>query len=149
MKESVLSADLISLHLDALFGGEDYFSHACPHEGFAISIGIPPPDKAIISYLHQGLSQALVFNFLISKLVDPFASGLCLWEGYGLHFVSHFFKTMLLLNAHPYTSLLKVLCHDSHTSFWLSLFLNCLFYMLLNHMFGASDILIVFYTCLH
>ena len=77
MKEFVLSADLISLHLDALFGGEDYFPHACLHEGFAISIGIPPPDKAIISYLHHGLSQALVFNFLISKLVNPFASGLC------------------------------------------------------------------------
>ena len=63
VKESVLSEDLISLHLDALFGGEDYFSHACLHEGFAISIGIPPPDKAIISYLHHGLSQALVFYF--------------------------------------------------------------------------------------
>jgi hypothetical protein len=116
VKESVLSADLISLHLDALFGGEDYFPHACLHEGFAISIGIPPPDKAIISYLHQGLSQALVFNFLISKLVDPFASSLCLWEGYGLHFVSHFIKTMLMLNAHPYTSLLKcfAMTHTHH-----------------------------------
>ena len=68
MNEFVLSVDLISMLLDALFGGEDYFPHACLHEGFAISIGLPPPDKAIISYLHQGLSQALVFIFLFVSL---------------------------------------------------------------------------------
>ena len=38
------------------------FPHACLDEGFAISIGIPPLDKVIISYLHHGLSQALVLN---------------------------------------------------------------------------------------
>ena len=53
------------------------FPHACLDEGFSTSFGIPPLDKAIISYLHHGLSQALVFNFLISKLVNPFAKVLC------------------------------------------------------------------------
>jgi hypothetical protein len=37
--------------------------------------------------------------------VNPFAC--CVWEGRVLHLVSHLFKTMLMLNAHPYISLLK------------------------------------------
>ena len=45
----VSSADLISLHLDALFCGEDhFFSLACLDEACAISIGFPPHDKAIL-----------------------------------------------------------------------------------------------------
>ena len=59
MKSFVLSADLISLHLDALICGEDCFPHACLDEAFAMSIGIPPLDEAIFFYLHRGLSQAL------------------------------------------------------------------------------------------
>ena len=53
-----LSACLISLHLDALLCGEDYFPHAYLYEAFAILIGIPRLDEAFIFYLHHGLSQA-------------------------------------------------------------------------------------------
>ena len=70
------------------------------------SISIPPLDKVLTSYLHNGLSQALVLILFISKLVNPFSS-MCVWEWYVLHFVSHFIKTMLMSNAHPYLSLLK------------------------------------------
>ena len=63
MKGFVLSADLISLHLDALLCGEDCFPLACLDEAFAMSlvstIGIPPLDETLILYLHRGLSQAL------------------------------------------------------------------------------------------
>ena len=55
------------------------FPHACLDKGFAISIGIPPLDKVLISFLHHGLSQALVLIFFISKLVNPFSS-VCVWE---------------------------------------------------------------------
>ena len=58
MKAFALSACLFSLHLDALLCGEDYFSHACPYEAFAILIGIPRLDEAFTFYLHHGLSQA-------------------------------------------------------------------------------------------
>ena len=60
MKDLVLSAGLISLHLDELFCGEDLFPHACLYEAFAILIGIPRLDEAFIIYLHHGLSQAQV-----------------------------------------------------------------------------------------
>ena len=61
---------LISLHLDALLCGEDYFPHAYLYEAFAILIDIPRLDEAFIFYLHHGLSQVLVilFTFLV-----------CLW----------------------------------------------------------------------
>ena len=72
MKAFALSACLISLHLDALLCGEDYFPHACLDEAFAILIGIPRLDEAFIFYLHDGLSQAYVLYMLISKLVNPF-----------------------------------------------------------------------------
>ena len=62
MKGFFMSADLISLHLDELCCGEDIFSLACLDEAFAISIGIPPLDKAIIFFLHHGLSQGLVIH---------------------------------------------------------------------------------------
>ena len=75
MKGFILGADLISLHLDALCCGEDIFSLACLDEAFAISIGIPPLGKAIILFLHHGLSQVLVIHYmLISELVNPFSS---------------------------------------------------------------------------
>ena len=63
MKAFALSACLISLHLDALLCGEDYFPHGCPYEAFAILIGIPRLDEAFFFYPHHGLSQALYFSF--------------------------------------------------------------------------------------
>ena len=58
VKASALSACLLSLHLDALLCGEDYFPHAYLYEAFAILIGIPRLDAPFIFYLHRGLSQA-------------------------------------------------------------------------------------------
>ena len=55
------------------------FPHACLDEGFSISIVIHPLDKVLTSYLHHGLSQALVLILFISKLVNPFSS-MCVWE---------------------------------------------------------------------
>ena len=78
MKAFALSARLLSLHLDALLCGEDYFPHAYLYEAFAILIGIPRLDEAFIFYLHHGLSQVYVLYMLISKLVNPFTS--CAWE---------------------------------------------------------------------
>ena len=63
MKGFILSAGLISLHLDALLCGEDYFPHAYLNEAFAILIGIPHLDEAFIFYLYHGLSQALLLSF--------------------------------------------------------------------------------------
>ena len=63
VKAFALSACLISLHLDALLCGEDYFPHACLDEAFAILIGIPCLDDAYAFYLHLGLSQVLVIHF--------------------------------------------------------------------------------------
>ena len=54
VKGFVLSADLISLHLVALFCGEDCFPLACLDEAFAISVGIPPLDEAIFSIFTVG-----------------------------------------------------------------------------------------------
>ena len=54
MKAFVLSAGLISLHLDALLCGEDYFPHACLDEAFAILIGIPCLDDAYVFILTLG-----------------------------------------------------------------------------------------------
>ena len=71
MKASALSACPLSLHLDALLCGEDYFPHAYLYEAFAILIGIPCLDDAYAFYLHLGLSQAYVLYMLISKLVNP------------------------------------------------------------------------------
>ena len=63
MKAFALSACLLSLHLDELLCGEDYFPHAYLYEAFAILIGIPRLDEAFIFYLHHGLSQVLVIHF--------------------------------------------------------------------------------------
>ena len=68
MKGFVLSVDIISLHLVALFYGEDYFPHACLYEAFAILIGIPRLDEAFIFYLHHGLSQALLLIYFSVSL---------------------------------------------------------------------------------
>ena len=84
---------------------------------------------------------------LISDLVNPFAS--CVWEWHALHRVSHSFKTLLILNVHPYISLLKCIALTYTHRFWLSLFLSCLFYMLLNHVFVASARLCFLYAHLH
>ena len=78
MKAFALSVCLISLHLDALLCGEDFFPLAYLYEAFPILIGIPRLDEAFIFYLHHGLSQAQVLYMRISKLVNPFAS--CVWE---------------------------------------------------------------------
>ena len=77
MTAFALSACLISLHIDALLCGEDYFRHAYLYEAFAILIGIPRLDEAFIFYLHHGLSQSLVLNLHFSKLVNPFAWCVC------------------------------------------------------------------------
>ena len=58
VKDFSLSVCLLSLHLDALLCGEDYFPHAYLYEAFAILIGSPRLDEAFIFYLHHGLSQA-------------------------------------------------------------------------------------------
>ena len=58
MKAFDLSVYRISLHLDALLCGEDYFPHAYLYEAFSILIGIPRLDEAFIFYLRHGLSQA-------------------------------------------------------------------------------------------
>ena len=63
MKAFALSVCPLSLHLDALLCGEDYFPHAYLYEAFAILIGIPRLDEAFIFYLHHGLSQVLVIHF--------------------------------------------------------------------------------------
>ena len=84
---------------------------------------------------------------LISELVYPFAS--CVWEWQALHGVSHSFKTILMLNAHPYISLLKWIALTHTHRFWLSLFLSFLFYMLLNHLFVASARLCFLLVHLH
>ena len=62
MKAFALSVCLLSLHLNALLCGEDYFRHAYLYEAFAILIGIPLLDDAFIFYLHHGLSQALLLS---------------------------------------------------------------------------------------
>ena len=59
VKAFALSACLISLHLDALLCGEDYFPHACPYEAFAILISIPRLDEAFFFYLHHGFTSSL------------------------------------------------------------------------------------------
>ena len=78
VKPFALSAYRISLHLDALLCGEDYFPHAYLYEAFFILIGIPCLDEAFIFYLCHELSQAQVLYMLISQLVNPFSS--CMWE---------------------------------------------------------------------
>ena len=102
-----MSVCLTSLHLSALMFGEVCCPRACL-------------DKPIISYLHHGLSQALIFNLLLvslwTHLLDLCVTCLtsCVWEGHVWHLVSHLLKTMLMVNSHPYISLLK--CFDvTHT----------------------------------
>ena len=68
MKAFALSVCPLSLHLDALLCGEDYFPHACLYEAFAILIGIPRIDKAFFFLLHHGLSQALLLNHILVSL---------------------------------------------------------------------------------
>ena len=58
MKAFALSVCPLSLHLDALLCGEDYFPHAYLYEAFAILIGIPRLDEPPLVYLHHRLSQA-------------------------------------------------------------------------------------------
>ena len=98
---------IVALHFSPLMFGEVCCPRACL-------------DKPIISYLHHGLSQALIFNLLLvrlwTRLLDVCVTFLtsCVWEGHVLHLVSHLLKTMLMLNSHPYISLLK--CFDvTHT----------------------------------
>ena len=58
MKAFALSVCPLSLHLDALLCGEDYFPHACLDEAFAILIGIPCLDDA---YAHPYISLLMCF----------------------------------------------------------------------------------------
>ena len=59
VKGFVLSADLISLHLFALFCGEDCFPLACLDEAFAMSIGINNWYQQLVSLLLMKLSFSL------------------------------------------------------------------------------------------
>ena len=77
VKAFSLSACLISLHLDALLCGEDYFPHAYLYEAFAILIGIPRLDEAFIFYLHHGLSQVLVIHFALLVCLWTLLLGVC------------------------------------------------------------------------
>ena len=147
MKAFALSVCLISLHLDALLCGEDYFPHAYLYEAFAILIGIPRLDEAVISIFTMGCHKCWFFILHFSVLVNPFAW--CVWGGHVMHLVSPLSKTMLMLNAHPYISLLKCFSMTHTHQFWLSLFLSCLFYMLLNHLFVASARLCFLLVHLH
>ena len=78
MKAFALSVCLISLHLDALLCGEDYFPPACLYEAFAILIGIPRLDEAFFYIFTTGCHKHSFSYMLISELVTPFAS--CVWE---------------------------------------------------------------------
>ena len=53
MKVCAMSAGHISLHLDALLCGEDYFPLAYLYEVFAIFIGIPRLDEPPLVYLDE------------------------------------------------------------------------------------------------
>ena len=77
VKAFALSACLISLHLDALFCGGDYFPHAYLYEAFAILIGIPRLEEAFIFYLHRGLSQVLVIHFAFLVCLWTLLLGVC------------------------------------------------------------------------
>ena len=80
----------------------------------SISFGIPPLDKAIIVYLHHGLSQALVFKLLFGELVNPFSSWVCVWEGHVLHLVSHYLRLcwcLMLIHILVLSSALPWLTH--------------------------------------
>ena len=78
MKAFALSACPLSLHLDALLCGEDYFPHACLHEAFAIVIGIPRLDEHLNRQSSPWVVTSIGSLLRISKLVNPFAS--CVWE---------------------------------------------------------------------
>ena len=67
MQGFVLRADLISLHLVALFCGEDYFPLACYDEAFANLIGIPPLNGASFYILTMG---CLKHRFSLCLLVS-------------------------------------------------------------------------------
>ena len=107
MKSFILSAYLIFLHLDALFGHEDYFCSCLSWWGFChfqlVSLLLT---RSLLPIFTMGCHKRWFLFLFISKLVNPFSS-MCVWEWYVLHFVSHFIKTMLMSNAHPYLSLLK------------------------------------------
>ena len=78
MKAFALSACLISLHLDALLCGEDYFPHACLDEIVAISMVSLILMRLSLSIFTMGCRKLCCY--LLSELVNPFASG-CVWEG--------------------------------------------------------------------
>jgi len=54
VKALALSVCPLSLHLDALLCGEDYFPHAYLYEAFAILIGIPRLNEALCSIFTTG-----------------------------------------------------------------------------------------------
>lgn len=77
VKVFVLSADLISLHLDALVGGEDYFSSCLSWRGFCHFDWYPSSWQGYYCLSSPWVVKALVLNLFISKLVNPFASSVC------------------------------------------------------------------------
>jgi hypothetical protein len=68
VKGFILSADLISLHLVALFCGEDCFPLACHDEAFANSIGIPPLNEASFYIFTTGCHKHRFFICLLVSL---------------------------------------------------------------------------------
>ena len=78
MKAFALSACPLSLHLDELLCGEDYFPHAYRYEAFAIFIGIPHLDEHLNRLSSPRVVTSIGSLLRISKLVNPFAS--CVWE---------------------------------------------------------------------
>jgi hypothetical protein len=77
VKVCVLSAGLISLHLDALFCGEDHFPHACLDKAFAILLVSLVLIRLSFSIFTMGCHKLGCFFSLFSELVNPFASCVC------------------------------------------------------------------------
>jgi hypothetical protein len=68
VKVCALSAGHISLHLDALFCGEDCFPLACHDEDFANSIGIPPLNEASFYIFTTGCHKHRFFICILVSL---------------------------------------------------------------------------------
>ena len=148
MKAFALSVCPLSLHLVALLCGEDLCPHVFLDEAFCHLNWYPSSWWGFHLLSSPWVVTSVGYSFCIfSVLVNPFAW--CVWGGHVMHLVSPLSKTMLMLNAHPYISLLRCFAMNHTHRFWLSLFLSCLFYMLLNHLFVASARLCFFLVHLH
>ena len=133
VKGFVLSVYLIFLHLDALFGREDYFSSCLSWWGFChfqlVSLLLT---RFLLPIFTMGCHKRWFLFCLLVSLWTHFLVCVC-GNDMSCTLYLIFIKTMLMSNAHPYLKSSQVLCHDSHTLLWLSLLLSCFLYMLLNH----------------